>query len=128
VNIVPLNKWKTRNKVQYYKFVQKLCIYSDHSKYNFIDEKHIYNKDVYTTKVRADPLDGKLPCIHVRGDFREAYNAMAIILPNPSKPYPIDYTIAEENGTSEAFMVHGLPDIPNHKKVLVTRQVCRDEQ
>jgi transposase len=29
---------------------------------------------------------------------------MAIISPNPNKPQPIDCTIAEENGTSEAFM------------------------
>jgi hypothetical protein len=28
---------------------------------------------------------------------------MAIISPNLDKPHPIDYTIAEENGTSEAF-------------------------
>jgi hypothetical protein len=65
---------------------------------------HIYNKDVYATKVRPDPFDGKLPCIHISSSFQEAYNAMAIISPNPDKPQPIDYPIAEENGTSEAFM------------------------
>jgi transposase len=103
-NLVPLDKWKTINKIRYYEFVQKLRIYSDHSKFNFIDEKHIYNKDMYPTKVRRDPLDGKLPGIHVSGNFREAYNIMAIISPNPDKPHPIDYTIGEENGTSEAFV------------------------
>jgi transposase len=103
-NLVPLDKWKPRNKLRYYEFVQKLRIYSDHSKYNFIDEKHIFNKDVYSTKVRKDPLTGKLPSIHVSGDFRKAYNIMAIISPNPEKDYPINYTIAEENGTSEAFV------------------------
>jgi hypothetical protein len=60
-NIVPLNKWKATNKLRYYEFIQKLHVYSDHSKYNFNDEKHIYNKDVYTTKLRADPLDGNCP-------------------------------------------------------------------
>jgi transposase len=59
---------------------------------------------MYPTKVRRDPLDGKLPGIHVSGNFREAYNIMAIISPNPDKPHPIDYTIGEENGTSEAFV------------------------
>jgi transposase len=49
-------------------------------------------------------LDGKLLCIHVSGNFRQAYIVMAIISPNPDKPYPIDYTIAEENGTSDAFV------------------------
>jgi hypothetical protein len=84
--------------------VQKLCIYSNHLKFNFIDEKHIYNKDVYATKVRQDPLDRKLPCIHISGDFQEAYNIIAIISLNPDKPQLINYTIAENNGTSEAFV------------------------
>jgi transposase len=75
-----------------------------HLQQSLIDKKHVYNKDVYATKVRADPLDGKLPCIHVSGNFQVAYNVMAISLPNPDKPHPIDYTIAEENGMSEAFV------------------------
>jgi transposase len=29
---------------------------------------------------------------------------MAIILPNPQKAHPVDYTIGKENGTSEAFI------------------------
>jgi transposase len=103
-NLVPLDKWKLVNKIRYFEFVQKLRIYSDHSKYNFIDEKHIFNKDVYSRRVRKDPLTGKLPSIHVSGDFRKAYNIMAVISPNPDKDYPIDYTIGEENGTSEAFV------------------------
>jgi hypothetical protein len=104
-NLVPLDKWKLSNKIRYFEFVQKFCIYSDHSKYNFIDEKHIFNKDVYSTKVWKDPLTGKLPCIHVSGDFRKAYNIMAVISANPDKEYPIDYmVIGEENGMSEAFV------------------------
>ena len=103
-NLVPLDKWKPANKARYYDFVQKLRLYNDHSKYNFIDEKHIYNKDCYPLRVRRDPLSGKLPCIHVSGDFRDAYNIMAVISPNPDKPVPIEYTIGEENGTSEAFV------------------------
>jgi hypothetical protein len=37
---------------------------------------------------------------------------MAIISSNPEKEYPIDYTIGEENGMSEAFvaLLHYLPD------------------
>jgi hypothetical protein len=77
--------------------------------YNFIDEKHIYNKDCYPLKVRRDPLSGKLPSIHVSSDLCDAYNIMAIILPNPDKPAPIDYTIAVENvhlRHSWAFMTY----------------------
>jgi hypothetical protein len=103
-NLVPLDKWKPRNKLRYYEFLQKLRIYSDHSKYNFIDEKHIFNKDVYSTRVRKDPLTGRLPAIHVSGDFWKADNIMAVISPNPEKDYPVDYTIGEEKVTSEAFV------------------------
>jgi hypothetical protein len=95
-NLVPLDKWKLENKVRYYEFVQKLCIYNDHSKYNFPDEKHVWNNDVYARKVRKDPLTGKFPYIHVSGDFRASYNIMAIILPNPQKAYPMDYTIGKD--------------------------------
>jgi hypothetical protein len=73
-------------------------------KYNFFEETHVWNKDVYANKIQKDPLTGKLPCIYVSGDFQESYNIMAIILPNPQKAHPIDYTICKENGTSEAFI------------------------
>jgi hypothetical protein len=66
-NLVPLDKWKLENKVHYYEFVQKLRIFKDHSRFNFLDEKHVWNRDIYAKKVRKDPLTGKLPCIHVSG-------------------------------------------------------------
>jgi transposase len=103
-NLVPLNKWKIDNKLHYYEFVQKMRIFKDHSKYNFLDEKQVWNKDVYAKKVRKDLLTGKLPCIHMSRDFRESYNIMAIISPNPVKAHPMDYTIRRENATSEAFV------------------------
>jgi hypothetical protein len=102
-NLVPLDNWKIENKLWYYEFVQKMRIFNDHYKYNFLDEKHVWKKDVYAKKFRKDPLTGKLPCIHVSGDFRKSYNIMAII-PNPQKVHPMDYTIGKENGTSEAFV------------------------
>jgi hypothetical protein len=45
-----------------------------------------------------------LPCIHISGDFREAYNIMAVISLNPDKPVLMEYSIGEENGASEAFV------------------------
>jgi hypothetical protein len=55
-------------------------------------------------KVQHYPLSGKLSCIHVSGDFHDAYNTIAIISPNHDKPALMDYMIIEENGTSEAFV------------------------
>jgi hypothetical protein len=49
---------------------------------------------------------GKLPYIHVSGDFPESYSIMAIISTNPLKAHPMDYTIGKENGTSEALSSH----------------------
>jgi hypothetical protein len=65
-------------------------------------------------KVQKDPLTGKLPCIHVSGDFWESYNIMAVILPSPRKAHPLDYTIGKENGTSEAFVAFLMYLIANH--------------
>jgi hypothetical protein len=42
------------------------------------DEKHMLNKDVEPTKVRADPLTGYIPCIYVNGDFRDSYNLLQL--------------------------------------------------
>jgi hypothetical protein len=68
-NLVPLDKWKVKNKLRYYKFVQKLRIFNNRSKYNFLDKKNVWNKDIYAKKFQKDPLTGKLPCIHVTTGF-----------------------------------------------------------
>jgi hypothetical protein len=46
-NLVPLLEkcWKLEIE-----FVQRLHIYNDHSKFNFLDKKHGWNKDVYSKK------------------------------------------------------------------------------
>ena len=77
----------------------------DHSKYHFLDEKHLVNKDVEPNRVRADPLTGYIPCILVNGDFRDTYNLMAVISGNPLKSKSIAYSIGRENGTSASFLV-----------------------
>jgi hypothetical protein len=76
----------------------------DHTKWNFLDEKHICNKDAIPEKGRADPLTGYVDFIPVTGDFRESYNIFAVISGNPLKPRPIQYRIDLENGNAETFM------------------------
>jgi hypothetical protein len=58
-NIVPLDKWKTRNKVRYYKFVQKLCIYSNHLKFNFINENTHLQQGCVSGKSQTRSLEWK---------------------------------------------------------------------
>jgi hypothetical protein len=42
-----------------------------HHMYNFLDEKHLVNKDVIAAKSRVNPLTGHMDCIPVSGDFRK---------------------------------------------------------
>jgi hypothetical protein len=56
--------------------------------------------------VRADPLSGYIPCIFVTGDFRNAYNLVAIVSACPTKARPVTYSVVErENGTAASFLV-----------------------
>jgi hypothetical protein len=76
----------------------------DHSKFHWSDEKHIVNKDVEATKVRADPRTGCIPCIYVNGDFRDAYNLFAIASANPRKSSPVACSVGRENGNAASFL------------------------
>jgi transposase len=81
-----------------------VSLFEDHSPWNFLDEKHVVNKDTLPNRVRVCPLTGQVPAIPVSGDFREAYNLFAIISTNPHKPYPVDYMIGRENGNAASFV------------------------
>jgi hypothetical protein len=74
-----------------------------HEMYIFLDEKHLVNKDIVSTKCRAHPLIGHMDCIPVSGDFRETYNLLAIISANPAKEKHVAYHVRKENGDSVAF-------------------------
>jgi hypothetical protein len=47
-----------------------------------------------------------MDAILVSGDFHEAYNLLAIISLNPTKPSPIHYVIGEENGNPPSFTAY----------------------
>lgn len=101
---VPIDKFKDENLVRFVDFFNALMQLPDRSKFNFLDEKHIVNKDVLPNKVRQDPLTGKTPFIAVSGDFREAYNVFACITLNPMKAHPVFYHITLNNGNAVSFM------------------------
>jgi transposase len=56
--------------------------------------------------VRTDPLTGQVRCIKVSGNFRFAYNMIAIISPNPDKPSPVHYILGEDNGNAACFTAY----------------------
>ena len=103
-NLVPLDKFKPENFLRYQEWRLLLAQLPDHTKYHFIDEKHLVNKDVCPNKVRADPLTGYIPCILVNGDFRDSFNLMAVISACPTKPKPVAYRIGRDNGNAAAFL------------------------
>ena len=68
-NLVPIDKWMMRNATRVMAFRATMDMFPDHSKWNFLDEKHIVNGDTLPKKVRADPLTGYVDAIPVSGDF-----------------------------------------------------------
>jgi DDE superfamily endonuclease len=104
-NMVPLDKYWLVNIARYLEFMHKKEVISDHRRFNFLDEKHIVNKDTVPNKVRACPLTGRIDSIQVSGDFREAYSIIALISADPSKPKPVVYTIGKKNGDANSFLL-----------------------
>jgi hypothetical protein len=76
----------------------------DHTKWNFLDERPIINKDALLTKGSTNTLTGYINFIPVTGNFRESYNIFAIISGNPAKPRLVQYRIDKENGRAETFV------------------------
>ena len=103
-NLVPLDKFKTGNLLRYIDFCKIIDKFPDKTVLNFLDEKHIVNKDALPSKIRADPLTGFMAYIPVSGDFRDAFNLFAIVSANPDKPHPIEWIIGRENGDSHCFV------------------------
>jgi transposase len=104
-NLVPKDKFKQANIVRYMEFRLVLEQLPNRTKFHWLDEKHLLNRDVESNKVRADPLTGYIPCIFVNGDFRDAYNLVAIISASPTKERPVAYSVGRENGTAASFLV-----------------------
>ena len=103
--LVPLDKWRPANLRAYHSFMATIAKLPVHNKYHFIDEKHVVNKDVYGNRVRADPLTGRVRCIFVNGNFRQAFNLISIIRLSGDEP-PMHYSIGEENGTAASFTAY----------------------
>jgi hypothetical protein len=103
-NLIPMDKFKNGNILRFLQYKEKMDLLWDHTKWNFLDEKHIVNHDALPKRGRADPLTGYIDFIPVTGDFRQSYNIFAIISGNPTKPRPIQYRIDQENGSAATFV------------------------
>ncbi len=103
-NLVPLDKFRQENVIRFVEFKLKCKLLFDHSRFCFLDEKHLVNSDTVPKKQRRCPLTGRTDFISVSDDFRQTYNMIACISGIPLKQKHAVYTIGEENGTSASFM------------------------
>jgi hypothetical protein len=60
-NLVPIDKCRLWNAERVMAYQAIMDMFPNHSKWNFLDEKHVVNKDVLPKKIRADPLTGLMP-------------------------------------------------------------------
>ncbi len=77
----------------------------DHTMWNFLDEKHMVNKDDIPMKGQVDPLMGYIDFTLVTEDFCEACNIFAVVSRNPSKHRPIQYQIDKEKSMASTFVL-----------------------
>lgn len=104
-NNVPIDKFTKKNLLKVYAYRETMTVLKDFvSKFSFLDEKHIVNKDCIRKMVRKDLLTGKTPATYVSGDFRECYKIFAAISGSPTKATPIAYHIETNNGTAICFV------------------------
>jgi hypothetical protein len=72
-NSVPIDKWMMRNATRVMLYRGIMDMFPDNSKWIFLDEKHVINKNVLPKKIRADPLAGYVDTVVVSGNFCDAH-------------------------------------------------------
>ena len=70
-NLVPIDKFRQANILRYAEYRVLMETLNNHHKWNFLDEKHLINKDTLPIRVHADPLTGRLDTSSVSGDFQK---------------------------------------------------------
>jgi hypothetical protein len=99
-------------------------MFPNHSKWNFLDEKHIVNGDVLSKKEHMDPLTGYINAIPVSGDFHDAHNIFSVVSGSPTKPSSIAYHITKENGNATQFVafikILIIAGFFEHNEILIT--------
>ena len=103
-NLIPKDKFTEEGWLKYYEFRMIINKLSDHTLYNFVDEKHLVNHNGTKLRGRIDPVTGILNGIPVDGNFRDAHNLICCISGNHRKERHVFYAIGKDNGTAEAFM------------------------
>ena len=103
-NLVPIDKWRLGNAERVMAYRAIMDMFPDHTKWNFLDEKHVVNKDVLPKKIRADPLTRYVDSIEVSGDFRALHNMFSVFSGSLTKILRSAYYITQHKGHSTQFL------------------------
>ena len=102
--MIPKDKFKAVNLFCYLEFRMFLDVVADHTRFNFLDEKHIVNHNGIQLMGRADPLTGMIEGVQVDGNFRDMMTIMACVSINHRKQHHVAYTIGRENNSSISYV------------------------
>jgi len=72
-NLVPLDKFRPANLANLVDYID-FIVRERPNKIKFGDEKHLKGQELYSRKVRRNPITGDVPAIHTESDFRNTYN------------------------------------------------------
>jgi hypothetical protein len=104
-NLVPiLDKWIMRNATRVMAFHAIMDMLPDHSRWNFLDKKHLMYGDMLLKKVCANPFTEYVDAIPVSGDFWDAHNMFAVVSASPIKKKSMAYHITKENVNATQFV------------------------
>lgn len=121
--MVPCNKFKEANWYKYFEYQIKLDFVSTHNKYNFLNEKHIWNHNGNDIHVRRDLATGQILYIKVSSNFQDSQSIRAYISTSKEKKNKIFYTIGQENNNLILFMTFiwliASEQFLRHNKILV---------
>lgn len=77
---------------------------TDHTLYNFMDEKQFVNHNGTKLRARIDHLTGILDGIPIDGNFRNAHSLTFCISGNYKKKQHVFYLIGKNTNTAASFM------------------------
>ena len=103
-SMIPLDKFTHANWFRYYEYRMTVDYINDNLRFNFVDEKHVVNHNGVETRVRPNPLTGKVDALLVDGNFRESMSLVATISANPRKRQHCYYALTKNNINAEYFM------------------------
>jgi hypothetical protein len=72
-NLVPLDKFRPTNLAKLIDFID-FIVRERPDKIKFGDEKHLKGQEMYSRKVRRNPITGEVPAILTNSDFRRTHN------------------------------------------------------